>query len=146
MRIQRVTNATTDSARPLSRRLLEITFGLLVVVAAVFLSKFWIEAGNSQRADSVAFRRSVQMTLEAAGKYGISGAEAELDESVDRKWSRFLATPQRPYLPPHPAHAFVDSFVIRYRDGGLDSVETSELYHQLATFDPVMDEPGRFDE
>lgn len=146
MRTRRVTNATTDAGKPVSRRFLEITFGLLVVVAAVFLSKFWIEAGNSERADSVAFRRCVQMTLDAAGRYGISGVDAELVESVDRKWSRFLATPQRSYFSPHPAHAFMDSFVVRYRDGDLDSTETSELYHQLATFGPVMGNPGRSDE
>lgn len=136
---QLVTNTSPDSGKSASRRLLEIVFGLLVVAAAVIASKFWIEAGNSQRADSEAFRRSVQVTLDAAGQYGISGAEEELITLVDRKWRQFLATAPRVSISPRPAHAFVDSFVIRYRDGDLDSAETSELYHQLATFGPDLD-------
>jgi len=125
-------NGLQESAS-VSRRLMEIACGLLVVALAIGLSKLWIEAKNSGRADSFVMRESVQLTLEAARSYGVATPETD---SAMEKWRRFLASPRRLAIDPRPAHAFVDSFMIKYRDGLLDSLETLGLYKQLVAFGP----------
>lgn len=124
------------AGRPVSRRVIEITCGLAIVLIAIGASKIWIEARNSRRADSVVLRRSVQLTLDAARFYHVD--ESGLNE-VAAAWEQFLATPRGRYVPPSPAHEFTDSFMVKFRDGRLDSLESGQLYRHLLTFRPGAD-------
>ena len=129
-------NVELERDRPVKRRLSEVALGLSIVLLAILASKFWIELKNSRRADSLALRQGVALTLEAAQNY-------DLDRMPNREtletWTRFLQTTPAPKIPTRAAHEFLDSFVICYRDGILDSAEAGALYLQLAGFSPIFD-------
>ena len=126
----------TANSRPpagVTRRVVEIACGLIVILMAIGISRIWIEAKNSWRADSFVLRRSIQLTLDTARYYGVDDPESL---EIAAAWERFLAAPPQQDISPQPAHEFVDSFMVKFRDGVMDSLEASELYHQLMTFRP----------
>ena len=126
----------SETNRTVKRRLFEVGVGLGIVLLAILGTKIWVELKNVRRADSAALRQSVALTLEAVQEYNLDRAEAK--ESVE-PWVRFLQTSPKQKIPASPAHEFLDSFVIYYQDGKLDSAEAGVLYDQLAGFSPDID-------
>jgi len=126
----------SHGSKPARRRLIEIVLGLFFVVLAIAATRVWVELKNTRRADSYALRQSVALTFKAADRYGL--AEPTAGE-VRRTWDDFLDTPLGQEVPADPAHEFLDSFMVRYQDGMLDSTEIDALYRQLSGFKPVVD-------
>ncbi len=114
-------------------RVMELGVGLALVGLTIIIAKVWVGQKNATRADSEVFRRSVAITLSAVDQYTVLNATGADDLTV---WQTFLGSPRGQRLPVSPAHTFVDSFVVRYRDGYLDSLETTQLARQLTTFSP----------
>jgi len=123
----------SPETKPVRGRLVEIGLGVLFILIAVAATRVWVELKNARRADSPALRQSVALTLEAASRYGLDEPEAH------EAWSQFLNRPPGQKVPTRPAHEFLDSFMIKYQDGVLDSTESSALYHRLAEFPPEID-------
>ncbi len=115
------------------QRVVHLGIGLALVGLAIIIAKIWIAQENAARADSVAFRGSVTTTLDAIDRLSLELPEHRASLS---DWREFLQTPRGQRLPVSWTHEFVDSFVVRYRDGQLDSAETVHLARQLGHFRP----------
>ena len=124
------------STASVTGRLIELGLGLLIVVAAIAVTRVWVELKNARRADSFVLRRSVELTLAAARQYDL---ERDVDRVSLARWGRFLALPPGQPLSARPAHAFVDSFVLCFQDGVLDSAEASGLLQRLMQFRPEIE-------
>jgi len=114
--------------RPVKRRLIEVAAGLAIILAAIVISRFWIEMKNTNRADSMAFRRCLALTLDAARTYQLI---EESDSGSVAACREFLDLPEGQPLPLQPTHEFVDSFLVYYQDGILDSLEAGALYRRV---------------
>ncbi len=106
----------------------EVLLGLLIIAVAIAVTRLWVGAKNARRADSLALRHSVALTLTTADRFNIPRPSAA--------WERLLAAPVGQRIPTGAAHGFVDSFLISYQDGILDSVETTALCRILQGFNP----------
>jgi len=114
--------------RPVKRRLIEVAAGLAIVLVAIVISRFWIEIKNADRADSMAFRRCLALTLDAAGRFQLI---EDSDSGSVAVYREFLDSPEGQPLPLRPTHEFVDSFLVYYQDGILDSLEADALYRRV---------------
>ena len=122
-----------ENHRSIRQRVIELAVGLGIVLVAIVITRVWVELKNARRADDNVLRQGVARTLASAEQYHVNGGDLGR-QSED--WKRFLASPPGQPLSARAAHEFVDSFVVSYRDGTLDSVETTALYHQLMSFRP----------
>ena len=121
-------SANTKYYQTTGSRWREVLLGLLIIAVAITITRLWIGAKNARRADSLALRQSVALTITAADRYNIPRPSTA--------WERLLDAPADRTIPTDPAHGFVDSFLISYQDGILDSVETIALCRILQGFQP----------